>query len=85
MESQFYKYALMRNFIREVVEQESIEKYIQERLNDDQEMKNRFCNEESDKIRELIEEVIEYISMGKGKGKEDLILKSILSVCGNEK
>ncbi|AAY81534.1 hypothetical protein [Sulfolobus acidocaldarius] len=85
MESQFYKYALMRNFIREVVEQESIEKYIQERLNDDHEMKNRFCNEDSDKIRELIEEVIEYISMGKGKGKEDLILKSILSVCGNEK
>lgn len=75
----------MRNFIREVVEQESIEKYIQERLNDDHEMKNRFCNEDSDKIRELIEEVIEYISMGKGKGKEDLILKSILSVCGNEK
>jgi len=85
VESQFYKYALMRNFIREVVEQESIEKYIQERLNDDHEMKNRFCNEDSDKIRELIEEVIEYISMGKGKGKEDLILKSILSVCGNEK
>ena len=44
-------------------------------------MKNRFCNEDEEIIRELINEVIEYITMGKGKGKEEEILNAIINSC----
>ncbi|MEM0131725.1 MAG: hypothetical protein QW281_05775 [Saccharolobus sp.] len=81
METPNYKYALMRNFIREVIEQEFIENFVREKFNSDPIMKNRFCNEDEEIIRELINEVIEYITMGKGKGKEEEILNAIINSC----
>ncbi|WP_338598203.1 hypothetical protein V6M85_06780 [Sulfolobus tengchongensis] len=81
METPFYKYALMRNFIREVIEQDSIESFVREKLSNDTEMRNRFCNEDEEMIRQLINEVIENITLGKGKGKEEEILKAIINSC----
>ncbi|AOL16392.1 hypothetical protein BFU36_06405 [Sulfolobus sp. A20] len=81
METPFYKYALMRNFIREVLEQEKLSDYVKDRLHRDEQMRNRFCNEDEDTIRKLIDEVIEYITSGKGKDKRDEVLNAIRSFC----
>ncbi len=81
METPFYKYALMRNFIREVLEQEKVSDYIKDRLYRDEQMRNRFCNEDEGTIGELIDEVIEYITSGKGKDKRDEVLSAIRSFC----
>ncbi|QGA53151.1 hypothetical protein GFS03_00310 [Sulfolobus sp. E5-1-F] len=81
METPFYKYALMRNFIREVIEHNSINDFVKEKLTSDPEMKNRFCNEDEDTLKQLISEVIEYVTLGKGKGKEEEILNAITSSC----
>ncbi|MCH4815695.1 MAG: hypothetical protein QXY87_08500 [Saccharolobus sp.] len=81
METPFYKYALMRNFIREVIEHDSISDFVKEKLTSDSEMKNRFCNEDEDTLKQLISEVIEYVTLGKGKGKEEEILNAIISSC----
>lgn len=83
METPFYKYALMRNFIREILEQETIEKFIKEKFNEDVQMRNRFCNEDMENIKELIEEVIEYITMGKGRGREEEVLRAIINSCNS--
>lgn len=83
METPFYKYALMRNFIREILEQETIEKFIKEKFNEDEQMRNRFCNEDVENIKELIEEVIEYITMGKGRGREEEVLRAIINSCNS--
>ncbi|MDT7861630.1 MAG: hypothetical protein RRA45_05410 [Saccharolobus sp.] len=83
METPFYKYALMRNFIREILEQEAIEKFIKEKFNENVEMRNRFCNEDVENIKELIEEVIEYITMGKGRGREEEVLRAIINSCNS--
>ncbi|AKA72962.1 hypothetical protein SULI_02885 [Saccharolobus solfataricus] len=81
METPFYKYALMRNFIREAIEHEPIENFVKEKLASDLEMKSRFCNEDDNTLKQLISEVIEYVTLGKGKGKEDEILNAIISSC----
>ncbi|ACP56454.1 hypothetical protein [Saccharolobus islandicus] len=81
METPFYKYALMRNFIREIIEHDSISDFVKEKLTSDLEMKNRFCNEDEDTLKQLISEVIEYVTLGKGKGKEEEILNAITSSC----
>lgn len=50
-------------------------------MTSDLEMKNRFCNEDEDTLKQLISEVIEYVTLGKGKGKEEEILNAITSSC----
>jgi len=46
-------------------------------------MRNRFCNEDVENIKELIEEVIEYITMGKGRGREEEVLRAIINSCNS--
>ncbi|EWG06762.1 MAG: hypothetical protein ASUL_08089 [Candidatus Aramenus sulfurataquae] len=80
METPFYRYALMRNFIRECLEQEKISEFIEERFRTDPQMRERFCSEDREELKELVEDVVNYIA-GKGKGREEEVLNALSSAC----
>jgi hypothetical protein len=80
METQFYRYALMRNFIRECLEQEKVGEFVGERFRADPQMRERFCSEDREVLKELVEDVVNYIA-GKGEGREEEVLEALSSAC----
>jgi len=74
----FYSYALIRNFIRFLIEENPSDQEIEAVPN---ELKENLCSLDKDEISRLIDETLEFISIKK-VGKQE-VLEKVLNICTN--